>query len=94
MTTIILTTTAVAIKAVFSDQNIGDCVECYKKLSSIISVSLHTGRKGDYVKIHFSDGANWFLDTRETRGGKVATIDATAVTDNDDLVAKLAALMT
>lgn len=92
MANIIITNTASHIKAEFNELA-EDVVTCYKSRSSILSVTLHTGRKGTYVEVVFYVGDKWTFDTTAARGKVVDTIAGIAPTDNADLTDKLAALM-
>ncbi len=92
MPTITITSTSTYIKSVQGVSN-PDALTVYKKISTLETVSLLTGRKGTYVEVLFSDRSNWAFDMNNKRGGDVVLNGATPA-DNEALAVSLSALIT
>lgn len=91
MTTILITSTSTFIKSV-PDASSKDIIAIYKKLSTLETVALHTGRKGTYVEVTFSDKSTWDFDMNNIRGSEVSVNNVTPL-DNDNLAHLLSLLM-
>lgn len=91
MPTILITSSSNYIKSVpdTSDESI---IAIYRKLSTLETVALHTGRKGTYVELIFSDKGTWDFDMNNIRGSEASVNGANPI-DNIDLAELLAQLM-